>query len=113
MVRYDIPDARLLLEHAHHQGPGPARVYVDVNLILESTKPATLQNGCWVNVIGYTQGTPIHGRAKRGLANQATPAVACVQAILIWDAGAISLSDYENTLEEQRRVQQHNHVDRS
>jgi len=81
---------------------------VDVNLILETVKSELLENGRWVNVIGYVQSTAqAHSRVKRrtpeadGHKDQRE---VMVQAVLMWDAGAIRANEYEKTMEAQREA---------
>jgi Telomere capping, CST complex subunit len=81
---------------------------VDVNLVIETVESGLLDNGSWVNVIGYVQGGPqLQNKAKTkrsGIPSRNTGHKALVQAVLIWDAGAIKANEYEKTLEQQREA---------
>jgi hypothetical protein len=79
-------------------------VSVDLQLVLESIKVPDLQRGSWLNVIGYIRkseqrykktGNPSADDIRR------VP-VPNVQAIIVWDAGAIRVGDYEAALTSQR-----------
>lgn len=107
IVDYDLGKGELLLEHAYpiHAHPVP-RISVDINLVLESTHSSALQQGSWINVIGYTRVSRTRGRPKK----QSLPGTriegVSLQAILIWSAGSLRIGEYEATLEEQRLLQQ-------
>ena len=73
---------------------------VDVRLVLESIKARDLQKGSWVNVIGYVR-KPEQRQKKTNSPNTndiKKAALALVQAILVWGAGAIKVADYEAAL---------------
>ena len=78
---------------------------VDIDLVLESTEPSTLVTGTWVNVIGYTRSTRLHVRKSKAQLRQPEGESSSLQAVLIWTAGALKITDYEITLEEQRSAQ--------
>jgi len=106
IVDYHTAEGRLLLEHAYPKDTHPVpRVSVDINLVLESLQTSILRSGTWINVIGYTRDARPHGRKRKKSMSRSDEAPPSVQAILIWDAGALRLRDYEITLEEQRQVQ--------
>ncbi|KIX07626.1 uncharacterized protein Z518_02279 [Rhinocladiella mackenziei CBS 650.93] len=106
VLQYDVLNGQLLLEHAYPKNAHPVpRVSVDVSLVLESTASSALRHGCWINVIGYTQNSGVHARKRKDSLHRRDEVVS-LQAILIWDAGSLRIRDYENTLEEQRLVQQ-------
>ena len=107
MVRYDVAKGHLLLEHAYPSTVHPVpQICVDVTLVLENTESSIFQTGAWINVIGYTQGTSPRTRKKRrssGPLRENDDQVS-LQAILAWDAGALRVKDWEETIEEQRLV---------
>jgi hypothetical protein len=96
-----------MLEHAFPQQMRPTpTVSVDLQLVLESIKAPDLQRGSWLNVIGYVRkseqrykkpGNPSADDIKR------VP-IPTVQAIIVWDAGAIRVGDYEAALTSQREM---------
>ena len=101
VIDYDETNGTVLAEHkpltiAH---PLTIRALVDVKLVLESTKPSCLTRGTWVNVIGYVQEhfKPARSHAKNSRRN-AVVEIPRVQAVLMWDAGAVRLDKYEQTL---------------
>ena len=106
-MEYNIARGRLLLQHAYpkHARPIP-HVSVDVNLILETTQSSVFQSGNWVNVIGYVRKTQLRNRKEFSL--RSAKDTVSVQAILIWDAGALRIDGYENTLEELKLLDSKN-----
>ncbi|KEF62580.1 uncharacterized protein A1O9_00553, partial [Exophiala aquamarina CBS 119918] len=106
VVRYDLAEGRLLLEHAFPKlVQSRYQIWVDVNLVLESIDPQALYQGSWVNIIGYTRHTPSLGESKDGPEQQNSEQCLTLQAVLIWDAGPLQINDYTSTLEEQRLIQ--------
>ncbi|OCT47490.1 hypothetical protein CLCR_03729 [Cladophialophora carrionii] len=104
-TKYDSARSQILLEHAFPKDISPVpRIWVDITLVLETTESTTLALGTWINVIGYVQATPRPIRRKSG--NRFQRAAQPLQAILIWDAGAVRIGEYENTLEEMMRTKQ-------
>lgn len=109
MVDYDVCAGILRVEHAfpHNVLPTP-QALVDVRLVLELMKAQYLQRGSWLNIIGYVQKHDQRQKKTTTLTKQdaqiaSTPTV---QAIVIWDAGAIRIADYEAalTIQRQKRV---------
>ncbi|EXJ59718.1 hypothetical protein A1O7_03864 [Cladophialophora yegresii CBS 114405] len=103
IVQYDSARSRILLEHAFPKDISPVpSIWVEITLILETTDSTTLAIGTWINVIGYVQATPQLIRRKSG---ERIPRAAQLQAVLIWDAGAVRIGEYENTLIELMRTE--------
>ena len=108
VFEYETAKGRLYVEHAYPRDTVPTpRACIDVNLVLETVSSQLLQNGNWINIIGYVQGGPeIRGKSKKTRPGTwhaySEPEV---QGVLIWDASNIRVEDYQITLEEQRRVQ--------
>ena len=112
IVQYELAQGRVLLEHAYPKNASPIpRVWADASLVLETTKPSTLAEGVWINIIGYTQAPPRPSRKKNAQHLQHADLTASLQAVLIWDAGTVRIGDYEHTLEEQNRVQRQSRSD--
>ena len=104
IVEYHIDKGHILLEHAYPTEASPVpSIWIDVSLVLENTKSTSLAPGTWVNVIGYVRSTR-QTRRKSGSHLQNVAQTGSLQAVLIWDAGAVRIGDYEYSLEEQRRV---------
>ncbi|RMD41095.1 hypothetical protein DV735_g4040, partial [Chaetothyriales sp. CBS 134920] len=94
---YDITTGLLLVEHAYPTtAPRTPRAHVDVRLVIETTKSELFERGAWINVIGYVEELP-RQRGRPGSTAAATNRDPRVQAILLWDAGALTVSDYEAT----------------
>jgi hypothetical protein len=110
VLEYNPSECQLTVEHAY---PGNAtstpRAVVDVNVILETANSQELRDGSWINVIGYLQHVPdLQGRRQQrrnSTGGKGDDQLAVVQAVLIWDAGAIRASEYEKVMEEHRKVQ--------
>lgn len=101
IVEYDETEGVALIEHkpATIAISSDTKVQLDVRLILEATKPSCLNKGAWVNVIGYVQELPKVARSSRTTSRKITTIEPPrVQAILMWDAGAIRVDKYEQTL---------------
>lgn len=84
-----------------------------MNLILESLNARLLDNGRWVNVIGYLQSSAqVRAKGKRrsvgasehGKGQDEYDEMPVVQTVLMWDAGAVRATEYEKTLEKQREA---------
>lgn len=83
------------------------RAYVDVNIVLDTAKRELMHDGRWLNVIGYVRSVPASADNKQAVAPTLLPREASlpvVQAILLWDAGAIDVKKYESILQEQMEV---------
>ena len=96
--RYNTKSGQLTLQHNYPAGTS-ATVLVDVNLLLETLTSTDTQIGEWVNVMGYVTAAEQKGQ---GQAIQAY--VSCIQAILLWSAGAIKIDNYEKFLTEQTKL---------
>ncbi|KIV96900.1 hypothetical protein PV10_00714 [Exophiala mesophila] len=105
IVEYDLKGSCALLEHTYPTSADITRIWLDVNLVLESTDRLVLQPGNWINVIGYVQNPAPAHLQKSSLAVKSTVSTTSLQAILVWDAGSIHLEEYERTMEEHKRVQ--------
>ena len=97
-----------MLQHPHDAPPRSAIIAIaDVNLVLETTKRQDLEVGAWVNVIGYIQDSA-EAAAREEPAQEAKIAIGsglpeqrtCVpiQVIMLWNAGAIDLTEYEKAV---------------
>lgn len=83
---------------------------VDVNLLLSTLKATDTQVGEWVNVIGYVEVSDEASAARqqqRGAKDAARrmTGVSRVQAVMLWSAGAVRITDYEKVLEERKRLE--------
>lgn len=106
MIDYDVNQAFLYVEHAYPIDLRPRpRVAVDVRLILEMLKSEELRVGAWLNVIGYVRrSTSRQDGGKKASIDTKVPEAVDVQAVMLWNAGAIKLGEYEAILERQREV---------
>ena len=107
MVNYEIRSAYLHVEHRCLPDPTPSLSNaVEITQVLETVKSTDLQAGSWLNVIGYVRRSPAR-KNKRKRAEEPAPTLLpqiLVQAILIWNAGAVSLFEYERTLSRQQEA---------
>jgi hypothetical protein len=107
VVDYEVSTGSLLLEHAFPQPLLPTpKASVDVRLVLESIKAHDLQRGSWLNIIGYVR-KPEQRQKKPTNSDTDEVRMASlpiVQAIVVWDAGAIKVADYEAALVRQREI---------
>lgn len=100
---YDEDTALLSVEHRYPPGIKShySEALVDLRLVLESVKRETVQCGAWINVVGYVVFVQREGRKGRGVV-----IVPMVQALLVWDAGAVRVDRYENVLREHLAMMQ-------
>ena len=82
------------------------QVAIDICLVLETIKAEILESGCWINVIGYVRRPDSSQRkSKRQGSESATAANAvAVQAVLLWNAGAIKVGNYEEIVSQQEEM---------
>lgn len=111
VVDYDEQKGCLRVEHRYPRGvigQVCTNAVVDVNLVLETMRRPLLQAGSWVNVIGYVQSvSTVTRRASSSKASRQLDVTSClpkVQAVLVWDAGAVQLDKYEETIEQHVAV---------
>ena len=103
---YAVPTATLTLNHRYPVSAAVTSALVDVGLLLNTVKSNEIQVGEWVNVIGYITQSPVGvNQGRRKPDNTAVGGAACVQAIVLWSAGAIKLGEYEQVLEERHEVE--------
>jgi len=102
---YDEQTGCLTVEH-RYSPKGTSQMgtnaIVDVNLILETIKRPLLQAGSWINIIGYVHSVPMKQQVSSSRSRSHGDkgfTLPKVKAILLWDAGAVQLDKYENTIE--------------
>jgi hypothetical protein len=108
LVTYDGQRGQILLEHAYPKTAASIpQIWVDVNLMLSTASNSIFTTGSWVNVIGYTQqaGLKSTRHTSTQLAQNSGYQLSSLQAILVWDAGAIKLDDYEAIVREHQLTQ--------
>ncbi|KAK5312609.1 hypothetical protein LTR93_011271 [Exophiala xenobiotica] len=106
IVDHDTAKGQIILEHAYPKNAKPIpHVLVDIDLVLESIEPSILSTGSWINVIGYTRPTQRGVRKSKARLRQPADESSFLQAVLVWTAGALKITDYEIRLEEQRSAQ--------
>ena len=107
VLNYEVLTACLHVEHRCLQVSAPSlSTAVEITHVLETVKSTDLQAGSWLNVIGYVRRSPA-SKSKRKRAEEPAPTLLpqiLVQAILIWNAGAVSLFEYEKTLSRQQEA---------
>ena len=88
-----------------------AMVYL--NLLLENIKREDMEIGAWVNVVGYLGDVAMDAeennrRRKRARDEEFSKGRRTlrveVQAVLLWNAGGVKLTDYEKVVEERTRT---------
>lgn len=104
VIDYDHKTGLLIVEHDYPRSKSSkttTKATVDINLILENTNLELLQPGSWINVIGYVRSkpTPNSRRLSTGR-KKAVAELPEIQAVLVWNAGAIQVDKYEKTMEE-------------
>jgi len=111
VVDYNEQKGCLTVEHRYPRsiiGQICTNAVVDVNIVLETMRRPLLQAGSWVNVVGYVQSVSTVTRrvssSKVSRQLNVEPCLPKVQAVLIWDAGAVQLDKYEETIEQHMAV---------
>ena len=94
-----------VLEMSHHYPPTSTKsrpVNVIIDQVLETTFKTDLEDGAWVNVIGYLIDDPAivddHPAPNEKRRRRSKRSRACVQAIMLWGAGSIDLQAYEQSV---------------
>ena len=107
VLNYEVLTACLHVEHRCLQVSAPSlSTAVEITHVLETVKSTDLHVGSWLNIIGYVRRS-LASRNKRKRAQDPAPVLqpqVIVQAILIWNAGAVSISEYERTLSCQQEA---------
>lgn len=70
-------------------------MHVNVGHILDALNVELTQVGAWVNVVGYVQQNSIGVFRPKPSKDSPRHPTSCVDAILVWSAGAIKLDEYE------------------
>lgn len=112
--RYDVVRGRLDLEHNYPPLPrrknkGDAssasrRVSVDIYHVLKTITRDQLQVGSWLNVFGYIR---YDTQAKEDANNSQL----YVEAVMVSDAGAIRIAEYEQSLMDMQAINRKLHLD--
>lgn len=106
VVGFDEQTGYLEVEHKYPRnsvGQVCTSAVVDINLVLETINRPLLQAGSWINVIGYLQSISTNERAsssKSMRCSDVSSVLPKVQAVLVWDAGAVKLDKYEATIQQ-------------
>lgn len=96
VTTYSMASATLTLSHKFPISSN-VEALVDVRLLLERLTAEQISVGEWVNIIGYISSAPpapVNNASKRKVE---APAVH-VQALMLWSAGPLDISRYENHL---------------
>lgn len=100
LLEYDESTGRALLEHEFPKSSRKSkasRAIVDMKLVLETTDKSCFERGNWINVIGYVQSK----ETVKIETPHASSHLSAVQAVLVWNAGAVRLDKYEDILRQQ------------
>lgn len=107
-IDYDDSTGRLIVEHKYPRDTSsklPMRAIVDINLLLDTIKTDALPTGSWINIIGYLQHTSLpKTRVSSSGRRRTVQDLPRVQAILMWNAGAVRVEEYEKTLEDHLSI---------
>ena len=112
---YDTSSGILELQHAYPKSSTRSvRALVNINVILETLRRDDLEVGAWVNVLAYVQPDQAETSSKKlsseRLRGKQSPSGATsqsgsstidvkLQAVMLWNAGAIRIADYERAVE--------------
>ncbi|KAL3710161.1 hypothetical protein TMatcc_003953 [Talaromyces marneffei ATCC 18224] len=112
VARYDIVRGRLELEHNYPPLLGKKkkrdasnvsrRVSVDIDHVLSTITRDQLQVGSWLNIFGYIR-SETQGKEK-STSEDANNSQLYVEAIMISDAGAIRIAEYEQSLVDMQAI---------
>ena len=109
VVDYNASEGYLTVQHDFPKTASPVpHVTVNIDLILETTKCSELQYGAWVNIIGYVERSTLGAVKRKRSSSYSKPQGfdTKIQAVLLWDAGAIDVPSYERTIALQQEVLQ-------
>lgn len=107
VLDYEVHKAFLHVEHSYLQDAfRELSVAVEITQVLSTIKSIDLQAGSWLNVIGYVRRSLPRKNKRKRVSDPTSTALphVIVQAILIWNAGAVKISDYESMLSHQQDV---------
>jgi hypothetical protein len=99
-----VRSGHLLLKHNYPLSAPKVTASVDLSHVLENLQGTALQVGVWVNVVGYVmngESTTSKATEKRGARDADTGNVR-VQAIMIWEAVAINIDEYEKAVQARK-----------
>ena len=106
VTRYTVSTAVLALQHSF-QLPSSSKTIqdtvtalVDVKLLSESLKLTDIQEGEWLNVIGYVDTVSSRKAGKPTRINEEKVALEVkIDAVMLWSAGAVMIDKYESALQ--------------
>lgn len=84
--------------------------HVIVDQVLQTTKPSDIEDGAWINVVGYiidgprTAGERAVSDERKARSRRRKGSAVYVQALMLWSAGTINLGAYERALELRQSV---------
>ncbi|KAL9637672.1 MAG: hypothetical protein Q9164_002061 [Protoblastenia rupestris] len=114
VTSYNSRAGILELQHScPHLSSTAVIAMVDLNLLLENINREDMEIGAWVNVVGYlgdvaTDTEESNHRRKRVRDEEFSKGRRTlrveVQAVLLWNAGGVKLTDYEKAVEERTRT---------
>ncbi|KAF8457698.1 CST complex subunit Ten1 [Terfezia claveryi] len=106
IISYHSPSATLTVSHKSLYPsscqPKTQEAKVDISNLVRTLSTDVLQNGEWINIIGYTVKAGMSGTEN----TQGGVEVVYIDAVQIWSAGAIDLGGYERSLREKLEVDQ-------
>lgn len=107
VIGYNESQGRLYVEHNYSlQDTYNCGFQIDVDAVLETTQPSCFEPGSWINVIGFIAVPACRGRKRKqsDLFYHPPDQDVVVQAVLIWNAGAVRITEYEKIMERQKQA---------
>lgn len=108
VTRYDVMSGRLILEHNYpplqrrnksKDSVQARKVSVDIYHVLKTITRDQLQVGSWLNVFGYLR-SEMQGKEDTNNSQL------YIEAVMIADAGAIRIAEYEQSLTDIQAINQ-------
>ena len=106
MSGYDEATGVIHLEHkSAFEVARAIAAKTDMNAVLGTAANSCFEVGSWINVIGYIRDSVSGKRTKQNVGTDISPShvEVNVQAVLVWSAGSIQISRYEEILQRQQR----------
>ena len=69
---------------------------VNLDHVLDTVARSDLETGAWINVIGYVNAGFVRRQTVAGITVKEN--IVPVQAVMLWNAGAINVQEYERAL---------------
>lgn len=108
MHAYDQQNAQLTLRD---QYPATSQrvptAFANVDSIIETLNHELLEVGAWLNVVGYViralKAALIRSTLKERASSKDIPTERCINATMIWSAGAVKLDKYKSAAKDYQQ----------